>query len=86
MSGIQEERRHVRVTIGGIELQLAADVDEKIAREVADHVNRRYLDIQRAVKGDSIKVALLTAMNIAGELYEQRQSVKEIQNRIDEAL
>lgn len=81
----------VRVAIFGLEYQIKSDVDTDTTREIAQYVNSKMTDIdQRSSYRDHMKIAVLSALNIAGELFEfrekcnqQEQAIRELHNRID---
>jgi len=81
----------VRVVIFGSEYAIKSDVDTTTTREIAQYVNAKMADIhQNSAYRDHMKIAVLSAMNIAGELFEskercnqQEEKIRELQHRID---
>ncbi len=81
----------VRVAIFGAEYSIKSDVDTATTKEIARYVNSKMTDIhQRSSYRDHMKIAVLSALNIAGELFEikekcnqQEQTIGELQKRID---
>ena len=58
----------VRVTIHGDEYLIKGDVDIETTRQVAQYVNSKMEEIQTGVASrDKVKIAVLSAMNIAGD-------------------
>lgn len=81
----------VRVVIFGSEYAIKSDVDSTTTKEIAQYVNTKMAEVhQSSAYRDHMKVAVLSALNIAGELFEskercnkQEQKLHELQNRID---
>jgi len=68
---MSDPSQSVRVTIFGDEYSVKGDVDIETTRRVADYVNRKMTDLStRATSRDKVKIAVLSALNIAGELFE----------------
>jgi cell division protein ZapA len=61
----------VRVNIYGDEYTIKGDVDIETTKKVAEFVNSKMEEIQASVASrEKLKVAVLSAMNIAGELLD----------------
>ena len=81
----------VRVAIFGSEYSIKSDVDTATTKEIARYVNSKMTDIhQRSSYRDHMKIAVLSALNIAGELFEfkekctqQKQTILELHQRIE---
>ncbi len=81
----------VRVAIFGSEYSIKSNVDTATTKEIARYVNSKMTDIhQRSSYRDHMKIAVLSALNIAGELFEikekyvqQEQTIRELNQRID---
>lgn len=93
--------KSTRVTILGDEYPVRGDVDGVTTRTVVDYVNQKIEEVRgKSATFDKLKVAILSALNIAGELFEYRsrndsaeqqlmeltQSAEELVARIDKAL
>lgn len=75
----------INVYIQGDEYTIKADVDSNTARQVAEYVNSKINEIQESTAArDRIKVSVLAAMNIAGELFEIKQRMNILQMHVDE--
>jgi cell division protein ZapA len=80
----------VRVVIFGAEYAIKGDVDVEITRQVARYVNSKMAEIHETTASrDNIKIAVLSALNIAGELFELKdkqeqgaQQMNEITDRL----
>lgn len=81
----------VRVAIFGAEYSIKGDVDTAVTKEIARYVNSKMTDIHtRSSSRDHMKIAVLSALNIAGELFEckekcnqQEQTIHELHDRIE---
>ena len=81
----------VRVAIFGAEYSIKGDVDTATTKEIARYVHAKMIDIhKRSASRDNMKIAVLSALNIAGELFEckekcnqQEQTIRELHERIE---
>ena len=63
------------VEIFGQRLGLRADANEGRLQELAQFVDFRMREVaDRSSSVDTVKIAILTALNIADELYQERES------------
>jgi cell division protein ZapA len=91
----------LRVYIGGDEYSIKSDTDSGMTKKVAEYVDRKVMELQRSIASrDKVKVAVLSALNIAAELFESqeqnnrlrqqleifRQQTEKIAHKIDSAL
>jgi cell division protein ZapA len=87
------------VEIFGQRLGLRADGDEARIQEIASFVDLRMREVaDRSSSVDTVKIAVLTALNIADELFQERetdqdsrqmrleQQAERLVNRIEEAM
>ncbi|HEY6477177.1 MAG TPA: cell division protein ZapA [Polyangia bacterium] len=73
------------VQIAGVKYALKTDEDERWVRSVAALVDERFRDIQKKVRTpDTQAVAMLTALQIAEELFRERRDTSELRKRIRE--
>ena len=81
----------VRVVIFGSEYAIKSDADTTTTTEIARYVNSKMTDIhQSSTFRDNMKIAVLSALNITGELFEtkekcnqQEQTISELNKRIE---
>ena len=81
----------VRVVIFGSEYSLKADVDVETTRQIARYVNSKMAEIhENTASRDNVKIAVLSALNIAGELFELKEKQEkgahettEVQTRVE---
>ena len=65
----------VTVEIFGQRLGLRADGDEARVQEIARFVDLRMREVaDRSSSVDTVKIAVLTALNIADELFQERET------------
>lgn len=75
----------VRVVIFGAEYQIKSDVNIETIRQIAEFVDSRMAEIrQNTAIHDQLKIAVLSALNIAGELFECKTKYEESANKIRE--
>ena len=61
----------VRLVIFGSEYSIKGDVDVETTRQIARYVNAKMVEIhENTASRDNVKIAVLSALNIAGELFE----------------
>ena len=74
------------VEIFGQRLGLRADGDEARLEELARFVDGRMREVaDRSSSVDTVKIAVLTALNIADELFQERETDRDArQERIEE--
>lgn len=75
----------VRVTICGQDYNINSDVDTETIRKIAAFVNKTMTDIRRDNPlRDSLKIAILSALTIAGELYEYKEKYEMVTRQLNE--
>jgi cell division protein ZapA len=75
----------VRVTIYGDEYSIKGDADGETTKKIADFVNLKINEVQSHVASrDRVKVAILSAMNIAAELMCYKEKCEQYLNKCQE--
>jgi cell division protein ZapA len=75
----------VRVVISGMEFSIKADVNSETTKQIARYVNSKMAEMhQNTASRDNMKIAVLSALNIAGELFELKAKHEETTQRIRE--
>ncbi|NLD99393.1 MAG: cell division protein ZapA [Fibrobacter sp.] len=75
----------VRVVIFGNEYSIKGDVNSETTRQIAQYVNSKMASIQEnSASRDQMKIAVLSALNIAGELFELQAKFEDSTNKIRE--
>lgn len=70
------------VEIFGQRLGLRADGDESRIQEIARFVDFRMREVaDRSSSVDTVKIAVLTALNIADELFQERETDQDTRNK-----
>ena len=78
-------KQSVTVQIAGVKYALKTDEDERWVKSVAALVDERFRDIQKKARTpDTQAVAVLTALQIAEELFRERRDTSELRKRIRE--
>ena len=78
-------KRSVTVQIAGLRYSLKTDDDDRTVKALAAYVDGKIRDIQRQAKvPDTQAVAVLTALQIAEELFAERRESLELRKRIRE--
>ena len=84
---MSERRSTVRVTIVGEEYAIRSPADPEHTRAVASYVDAAIRKIvATGTVVESHKAAILAAMQIAGELFEERQAAGALASEIDGRL
>ncbi len=75
------------VEILGQEYRVKGDSDVERIEMVGRYVDQKMRSLTKGTSlGSSTKVAILTALNIADELYEERQKAAELLRQVDERI
>ena len=71
-----EQKSLVRVSIFGHEYTVKAPADPEYIKEVAGYVSKRMKEVKNGLASDqsTSRIAILTAMNIADELFSKKTS------------
>lgn len=73
----------VRVNICGNEYSIKADVDIETTKNIAEFVNQKMMELKKYSSiRDDLKIAVLSALNIAGELHEYKEKFGEAQKEL----
>jgi cell division protein ZapA len=71
-----DQKSLVRVSIFGHEYTVKAPADPEYIKEVAEYVSNRMKEVEKGLASDqsTSRIAILTAMNIADELFSKKKS------------
>ncbi len=70
-----------RVNICGEQFQIKSDVPKGEIEKIAGYVDYKVKELNiNHFNGDKLKVSILAAMNIAGELFEARSKLENLEN------
>ena len=72
---IDEQKSLVRVSIFGHEYTVKAPADPEYIKEVAEYVSKKMKEVEGGLASDqtTARIAILTAMNIADELFAKKK-------------
>lgn len=75
----------VEVKIYNQTYQIRGDGNSEYIRELAGYVDKRMKEVaQGTLTADSLRVAILTALNIADELYKVRERLEQLDMSLTE--
>lgn len=75
------DKNVLKVRIYGAEYHIRGDADAKYIETIAEYVDEKMREVNQNLRVDSsLKVAILAAVNIAHELFEERAR-KETKNK-----
>jgi cell division protein ZapA len=75
----------VRVTIYGEEYSIKGDADVETTRKIAEYVSLKMEEVQnRIASRDKVKIAVLSALNIAGELFGTKEKYEQYRIQCEE--
>lgn len=81
----ERARRSLELELFGQRLTVVSDSDPELVREVVDFVNQRMERIREgAPRAGADQVALLAALNIAEELFEERRKREALRRTVRE--
>jgi cell division protein ZapA len=76
-------KKQITVTIAGQRFVLRSDTDEETVKELATYVDARIREIQRATRtADTQSLATLAALQIAEELFGEREAQAVLRKKI----
>lgn len=68
--------RRVNVELMGKTFTIKGDADPGYMAQVAGYVNGKIVEMRRLTSGDQTKMLLLTALNLADELFQARRGIQ----------
>ena len=75
----------VKVNIFGSEYVLKADGKHEYIKIIANYVDKKMRDVDKSQSiNSSVKVAILAALNIADELFQEKEYRERLLNQINE--
>jgi cell division protein ZapA (FtsZ GTPase activity inhibitor) len=78
-------KESVRVVIFGVEYSIKSDVDTEITKQVAQYVNSKIAQIhENTASRDNLKLVVLSALNITGELFEFKAKYDDSARKINQ--
>ena len=83
---MSQEKRSVQVNIYGTEYHIKADEEPDYIQKIAQYVDDRMNEISRGSANSLPGVAILTAMDIAHELHQEREGKETDTSAVDDRL
>jgi len=78
-------KRSVSVQIAGLRYSLKTDDDDRMVKALASYVDGKIREVQKHSRSpDTQAVAVLTALQIAEELFNERRETSELRKKIRE--
>ena len=78
-------KRSVSVQIAGLRYSLKTDEDERWVKSIAAYVDGKMRDVQKTTRTvDTQSAAVLTALQVAEELFAERRDARELRKSIRE--
>lgn len=71
-----EPERKVNVELMGKTFTIKGDADPEYMAQVAGYVNSKIIEMKRLTSSDLTKMLLLTALNLADELFQARRGIQ----------
>jgi len=82
-----DEGNVLKVSIYGTEYPIKGATDTEYIRQVAEYVDSKMRDIDQSTSvKSSLKVAILAAINIADELFREREEKRDLVQRFEEKI
>lgn len=73
---MSEFERKVNVELMGRTFTIKGDADPEYMAQVAGYVNAKILEMKKLTANDQTKMLLLTALNLADELFQARRGIQ----------
>lgn len=84
---MDQEGNVLKVNIFGTEYPIKGTTDVEYIRQVAEYVNGKMHDIDQSTSvKSSLKVAILAALNIADELFREREEKRGLVRSLEEKI
>jgi cell division protein ZapA (FtsZ GTPase activity inhibitor) len=82
---MEQKQRIITFNILGEEYKVKTDLDKDTAVHIASFVSRQIGDIaKKAGYASQTKIAVLAALNIAIELFQERNTAKQTKKKIEQ--
>jgi len=86
---MEQDSGVLKINIYGTEYPIKSDseTDSEYIRRVADYVDGKMREIDQSTQAkSSLKVAILAALNITDELFQEKESYKALRRDLEERL
>ena len=76
-------KRSVTVQVAGQRYTLKTDDDDRLVKAIASYVDGKFREVQRVTRSpDSQSLAILTALQVAEELFQERAETEALKERM----
>ncbi|MBN1898774.1 MAG: cell division protein ZapA [Spirochaetes bacterium] len=88
---MSEVIKHIKVNILGNEYTLKTDADEYYIKQLADYLNKKFLEMTHKGHGPStLKESIMVALNVADDFFRLKEQVekteRDLKTRADELI
>jgi cell division protein ZapA len=84
---MRSDKNVLKVRIYGAEYSIRGQADPDYIKTVAEYVDAKMLEVDKTVRVDSaLKVAILTLLNIADELFRERSENHTVHSDLEEKI
>jgi cell division protein ZapA len=81
------EKNVLKVRIYGAEYLIRGQADVNYMQSVAEYVNNKMLEVDQNSRVDSsLKIAILATLNIADELFRERDEKERLRNDLEKKM
>ena len=81
------DKNVLKVRIYGAEYVIRGHADANYIKAIADYVDQKMREVDESLRVDSsLKVAILSAVNIAHELFEERKSYEDAKKQLEDKI
>jgi cell division protein ZapA len=82
---VAQVKRSVTVQVAGQRYTLKTDDDDRLVKALAAYVDAKFRDVQKSSRSpDTQAVAILTALQVAEELFQTREEAADFKKRVHE--
>jgi len=79
------DKNVLKVRIYGAEYSIRGEADANYIKAIAEYLDSKMRDVDKNVRVDSsLKVAILASLNIANELFRERQEKIQLEDKLKE--
>ena len=77
-------KKSLKVKIAGAPIKVRSDADETYVRTLASFVDEKIQEVRYSSRASSHELAILAAMNIADDLFQERRKREGLKQRVRE--
>ena len=81
------DKNVLKVRIYGAEYPVRGDRDIQYIKELAEYLDTKMREVNKNVRVDSsLRVAILAALNITDELFQERQKIMDLKSKLEDKV